>query len=256
MQGKDFKISAENSAVINDFDLGGGLLVPSSFSRIDNALKEKIESVDGIERLALVLKACFGTELNFENLNDCDFPLVELEEDLFVLELESANGFKAVEEAKRPLLIAAVFASAYADLQIDGNVRLFLPYEYKHFDVLRGALLAQKTGVPFEVYVGAKEEDFDKCQKALKDANCIAISREAVKETMNNFNDYDDYVFDVASALGASAFECVEEEGDAPSVIVSVANPLENPLATLEAFDVKAKDEKDAIKKLKTLFAL
>ena len=156
-------------------------------------------------------------------------------------------------------------------LDCDGQIRkvvgnnfvdasVYLPFNPKDAGILEMVHLPTLL----KVMDGVAEEDLDKCQSWLEslsvphasDVICVAANNECVYETMNNFNDYDDYVFDVVSALGASAFECVEEEGDAPSVIVSVASPYDFPLQTLSAFGVKAKDEKEAIKKLKTLFAL
>ena len=243
--------------------MGDGLLVPSSFRRIDGALKDEIEETDGEERIAIILKKCFGIDAKVDALKACDdLPVIELEEDLYVLELERVGKAKCAT-AQKSILVAAAIASAYVDLELDGKCRVFLPFEEKRKELTLGAVYA-KAILPIEVFVGVAEEDLDKCQSWLEslsvphasDVICVAANNECVYETMNNFNDYDDYVFDVVSALGASAFESVEDEGDAPSIVIVTASPYDFPLQTLSAFGVKAKDEKEAIKKLKTLFAL
>ncbi len=221
-------------------------------------LKESIEAADGEERISLILKECFNETI--EGAEEyCDFPMVELEENLFVLELESARAFESVKESRRPMLIAAVFAAAYSDLAEGETVKLFLPFAK---DLLFGAVLAKKIGVPIEIVVGVAEEDADdlkECVKALTDEKikCVNVSKEAAHETMNNFNEYDDYVLDPVSARAASAFEEGEEDGDeTPSIIVSIDSPMRYAREVLMAVGVKAKDEKEARRKLEELFAV
>lgn len=257
MQEEFDKRSAESSAAITDCDMGGGLIVPSSLHRIEGALKDKIDEADE-EKTSLILKECFGETV--ERIKDyCDLPIVELEENLFVIELESVRAFEGVEKEKRAMLIASTFAAAYSDLAIEGRARLFLPFEK---GLLFGAVLAKRIGVPFEIFVASEEEEFAVCQasvKALndKDVKCASASKDAAFETINNFSEYDDYIFDPVSAMAASAFEAVEEDEDeVPSIIVSVASPMRFALEVTRALGVKAKDEKEARRKLEELFAV
>ena len=216
---------------------------------MDDKLLSEIADCDGAKRIKLILEKCFSLSANEDMLpNDCDFPIVEIEDNLFVLELERAGMFVSIDTKKRPFVIAAALISAYVDLGVDGKVNLFLP---QNKDFVDGAVLAKNVGVPFEIFVGADEDAED------EKACYIGIDKKAVGEIINDFSDFDDYVFDPISALAAGAFASVEEDvEDMPSVIVSVASPMQYAKEVISALGVKARDEQEAKRKLEELFAV
>ena len=238
---------AAKAANINDFDKDGGIFVPSSFSRIDADVLQEFDEVSDDERIGFILKRCFGIAFDDKELLLSDIPLVEIEEDLYVLELANANRFKAVDKELRPFVIAAELISVCVDLGFE-ETNLFLPSENNDF--IKGATLAKDAGVNVNIFVGASEDrEEDKF-------TYIAINNSDIKAMIKDFSDFDDYVFDPVSALGAGAFAIVEGENDAPSIIVSVANPLDYAIEVARALGVKAKDEDEAKRKLEELYAL
>ena len=246
---------------MNDSDMGGGLLVPSSFRRIDPELRAEIESVEGEEKVALILKRCFDITMNLKELPfSVDFPIAEIEIDLYVLELESAKLFKAAAPNVRPLIIAAVLASTYVDLDAEAELKLFLPFI--DIDLIKGAVIAKEMGVPFKIFVGVPEAKLDEYLTATKEAQIENIEYRPInyddaKMTIMAFSECDDYVFDPISVTAAVVFEEVEEETEEDaSIIVSMASPMEYAREVLTALGVKLKDENDAKKKLEELFAI
>ena len=215
---------------------------------MDDKLWSEIAACDSAKRIRLILEKCFSMSVDEDVLQSvCDFPIVEIEDNLFVLELERAGMFVSIDTIKRPFVIAAVLTSAYMDLDTSEKANLFLPNDK---DLVCGAVLARDLGVPIDIFVGADE---DKEEKAC----FIGIDKKAVGEIIKDFSDFDDYVFDPISALAAGAFACVEEDvEDMPSVIVSVASPMQYAKEVISALGVKARDEQEAKRKLEELFAV
>ncbi len=216
---------------------------------MDDKLWSEIAACDSAKRIRLILEKCFSTSVDEDVLQSvCDFPIVEIEDNLFVLELERAGMFVSIDTKQMSFVIAAVFASAYMDLDIDGKINMFLPNDK---DLVCGAVLARDLGVPIDIFVGADED------KEEEKACFIGIDKKAVGEIIKDFSDFDDYVFDPISALAAGAFACVEEDvEDMPSVIVSVASPMQYAKEVISALGVKARDEQEAKRKLEELFAV
>ncbi len=227
-------------------------IIPSSFRNMDDKLLDEIAALDGAERIEYILDKCFSIKADIVQAlpNGCDFPLVEIEEDLFVLELESAKSFVSIDTKIRASVIASVLLSSYIDLAVDDEVDLFLPYDGVNIDLVDGALLANSLGAPFKVFVGASKKDINK-----QEVTCYEIDGESVKELIKDFSDFDDYVFDPVSVLAAGAYDCVENDG-IPSVVVSIASPMQYAKEVLSALGVKARDEQEARIKLEDLFAV
>lgn len=233
---------------INDFDKDGGIFVPSSFSRIDATLKQELEELIGNERVGLILKKCFGASCDAQLTIECDFPLVEIEDNLFVLELASAKSFETVDAESRPFVIAAVLMSACIDLN-EKETNLFFPIG--NDDLQKGAVLAKNAGADINIFVGAGKDSQD------GDVTYIEVDDSEIKAIIKDFSDFDDYVFDPVSALAAGAFACLEDEiEDMPSIIVSVENPLDRALDVARALGIKARDEDEAKRKLEEMYAL
>ena len=232
---------------------GRRYLFPSSFRTMDDKLLCEIAACDGADRIALILEKCFSKSIDRSLLaNSCDFPIVEIEEDLYVLEFERAKAFAFEDEKLRPFVIAAVLISAYVDLDVEGHANLFLPCTDACKDFVSGAVVAKNAGVPFDVFVGA----YDSATK-INGVNVIDVEQTAVHELIRDFSDFDDYVFDPISALAAGAFACVEDEVEGtPSIIASVESPMNFAKEVLSALGVRAKDEEQAREKLETLFAV
>ena len=64
---------------------------------MDDKLLDQIAALDGAERMEFILENCFSLKADFGEAL-CDFPLVEIEENLCVLELESAKAFESFEK--------------------------------------------------------------------------------------------------------------------------------------------------------------
>ena len=223
-------------------------LFPSSFRTMDDKLLDQIAALDGAERMEFILENCFSLKADFGEAL-CDFPLVEIEENLCVLELESAKAFESFEEKLRPFIAAAALVSAYMDLGVDGKANLFLPYADGYKVLAAGAVLA-KNVVPIEVFFGTSESE-----TAVENVTCFEIDRADVKLIIRDFSDFDDYVLDPISALAAGAYDAVDAD-ETPSIIVSVASPMRFATEVLSALGVRAKDEKVAREKLEELFAV
>ncbi len=248
--------TAVGRADTKDFDKGGGIFVPSSFSRIGCDEREKLLTLDGEEREKYIL-GLLGVETPMPQ----DNALVELEEDVFVFELDGARkNFKDAQAVS----FAASIASVYFDLETDGRLRLFLPYEKA---LIFGAVFAERLGIPLEIFVATDKKARRECECACdelknifptrEDINILVVGDE-IEDTIKNFSDFDDYVFGLASARAAVAFEAAEGEEIAGSlsIIVATDSPMDNPLEVLACLGEKASDMDEAKKKLATLFAI
>ena len=238
-----------------DFDEGGGLFVPSSFSRIGCEERAKLLAMTGEERENYILKL-----LGAGKCETGDNALVELEEGVFVLELD--RGRKERKEMQA-VAFAAGLASAYFDLETEKKLCLFLPYERA---LLFGAVYAEMLGIPLEIFVATDKKQRRECERTCDDLKDLFPTRgeinvltvgDEIEETIKNFSDFDDYVFGLSSAGAAVAFEAAEgEDSDSLSVIVATDSPMDNPQEVLACLGERAKDEEDAKKKLATLFAI
>jgi|GEM_PF-4044379 len=262
MQGIDDLTENAKALATKDI-LGDGIFVPSSFSHIDDKTREEICALDGEKRVEFILEKCFLAETKDVRF-DGEFPLVELEDGVFALEL-GHKRFEKIDKKYRPLAYAVQLVSAYCELK--EGYRVFLPYVSG--ELTFGAVLAEMAGVPLEIYLAVDEAKNDECDKTCKnlkkifpkraDINCLEVAEDEKLEAIKNFSDYDDYLFGVDSSLGAVAFECLddaEEESRFPSVIVAVDTPKDNACEVLKAFEIDAKDEKTARKKLEENFAV
>ena len=247
---------AVHTADKRDFDEGGGIFVPSSFSRIGCEERAKLLSLDGEERE----KYIFGL-LGAETNASIGGALVELEEDVFVLELDRE---RKILKDKQAVAFAAELVSVYFDLETEGRVRLFLSYEKA---LIFGAVFAETIGIPLEIFVATDKKQRRECECACDELKTIFPSRgdisiisvgDEVEETIKNFSDFDDYVFGLASGGAAVAFEAAEREDEEgmTSIIVATDSPLDNPQEVLACLGERAGDEDEAKKKLATLFAI
>ncbi|MBQ9275997.1 MAG: hypothetical protein IJ226_00190 [Clostridia bacterium] len=245
---------AVHTADKRDFDEGGGIFVPSSFSRIGSEERTKLLALSGDERERYISEL-----LGIEAQGTQESTLVELEEDVFVLELDRAR--KCLKE-RQATAFAAELASVYFDLETEGRVRVFLPYEKA---LIYGAVFAEALGIPLEIFVATDKKERRECESVCDELKTIFPSRkdisilvvgDEVEESIKNFSDFDDYVFGLASGRATVAFEAAEGEEDVPSIIVATDSPLDNPKEVLACLGEKAKDEDEAKKKLATLFAI
>ena len=136
------------------FDKGGGIYVPSSLQSFDKNFFEKLKNRDCETQEKDIIKECFGIDFPY------DLPptsIVELEDELFVLEL--AEYIKTATKTPNifPLCVASAIIAAYAGIDTDGDVNVFLPLV--DFDALLGAKIAKDVGLPIKNIVVATNEN-------------------------------------------------------------------------------------------------
>ena len=65
---------------------------------MDDKLWSEIAACDSAKRIRLILEKCFSMSVDEDVLQSvCDFPIVEIEDNLFVLELERAGMFVSID---------------------------------------------------------------------------------------------------------------------------------------------------------------